>query len=145
MLVAATQMSRPTGHVPFVEQVMQVCFEILVLPDSIFRRNIVSFYGKRGIPFCRFRIWCFFCSFLMPKRGMTDMWTIVVPAMEMVGLFYAAPSRLFSAVRGYSSNVSFAGFSFRLKPSISEDFSFPHRPEAEVECPTVTFSEIWKN
>jgi hypothetical protein len=29
MLVAATQMSRTTEHVPFVEQVMQVCFEIL--------------------------------------------------------------------------------------------------------------------
>ena len=35
MLVAATQMSRPTGHVPSVEQVMQVCFEILAQQNSI--------------------------------------------------------------------------------------------------------------
>jgi hypothetical protein len=77
------------------------------------------------------------------------MGTIEVPAMEIVGLFYAAPSRLFFVSRGHSLNFSFAGFGFRLKPSISEDFSFPHRPEAEVfqeqECPTATFSETWKN
>jgi hypothetical protein len=35
MLVAATQMSRLTGHVPFVERVMQVCFDILVQQNSI--------------------------------------------------------------------------------------------------------------
>jgi hypothetical protein len=62
----------------------------------------------------------------MIKRGMTDMGTMEVPAMEIVGLSYIAPGRLFFVSLDDTLDVSFAGFRFRLKPSDSEDFSFPH-------------------
>jgi hypothetical protein len=129
MLVAATQMSRPTGHAPFVEQVMQVCLEFWYSQIPFCTGNYLLFYVKRGIPLCKSGILYFFCSFLVSKRGMTDMGTIEVPAMEIVGLFYVAPRRLFFVSMEHPLNVSFAGFGFRLKPSDSEDFSFPHRPE----------------
>jgi hypothetical protein len=61
------------------------------------------------------------------------MGTMEVPAMEIVGLLYVASFRLFFGSRGHLLNVSFAGFGFRLKPSDSKDFSFPHRREVFQE------------